>query len=48
MVESEPLTVAGKLLLLLEAAPRCACGGNCATLQFLATELQRQSVKEAG
>jgi len=23
------LTVAGKLLLLVEAAPGCKCGGNC-------------------
>lgn len=42
------LTVAGKLLLLVEAAPRCKCGGNCETLQFLSSELLQLQVKEAG
>jgi hypothetical protein len=42
------LTSAGKLLLLVEAAPRCRCGGNCETLQFLARELLQLQVKEAG
>ena len=42
------LTVAGKLLLLVEAAPRCKCGGNCETLQFLSRELLQLQVKEAG
>ena len=42
------LTVAGKLLLLVEGAPRCKCGGNCETLQFLSKELLQLQVKESG
>jgi glutathione peroxidase-family protein len=42
------LTVAGKLLLLVEAAPRCKCGGNCETLQFLANKLTERKVREGG
>ncbi|MGD0175836.1 MAG: hypothetical protein ABSC50_03305 [Candidatus Bathyarchaeia archaeon] len=42
------LTVAGKLLLLVEAAPRCKCGGNCKALQFLAKTLTERKVREDG
>lgn len=42
------LTIAGKLLLLVEAAPRCKCGGNCETLQFLAKTLTERKVREDG
>jgi len=42
------LTVAGRLLLLVEAAPRCKCGGNCETLQFLAKTLTERKVREDG
>ena len=38
--EDETLTFAGELLLLIEAAPRCNCGGNCETLKFLVEQLQ--------
>ena len=37
--EDETLTFAGELLLLIEAAPRCNCGGNCETLKFLVEQL---------
>jgi len=36
------------LLDLVEIAPRCRCGGNCETLQFLAAELTRRQVKDTG
>jgi hypothetical protein len=36
MFTDEKLTPAGLLLILVEKAPRCRCGGNCETLQYMA------------
>jgi hypothetical protein len=36
---ADELTPMGKLLVLVDHAPRCRCGGNCETLQYLAKEL---------
>lgn len=46
MFEAMPVTIAGKLLLLIQAAPSCKCGGKCETLQFFTKELDRL-VREA-
>ena len=37
--DADQLTPMGKLLVLVDHAPRCRCGGNCETLQYLAKEL---------
>ncbi len=37
--EEEQLTPLGRLLVLVDGAPRCSCGGNCETLQFLVKRL---------
>jgi len=42
------LTVAGRLLLLIESAPRCQCGGNCELLQSLAAQLLDIQSQEVG
>jgi len=48
VLADKDLTVAGKFLVLVEQAPRCACGGNCQILEYLAEQLRRIEVKEAG
>ena len=42
------LTVAGRLLLLIESAPHCQCGGNCELLQSLAAQLLDIQSQEIG
>ena len=41
MAEAIPVGVAGKLLLLIEAAPSCKCGPDCETFHFFEEELRR-------
>jgi hypothetical protein len=46
--DNEKLTAVGLLLLLVEKSPRCACGGNCETLQYMAEMFREMQVKQAG
>lgn len=36
------LTFRGQLLILVESAPRCKCGGDCETLQYLTDKVTQQ------
>ncbi len=39
LLNKPELTPAGKILLLLDEAPRCGCGASCALLRYLTGQM---------
>jgi hypothetical protein len=46
MVLHPSLTPAGELLLLLDQAPRCRCGSECETFQYMRKQVERLQMQE--
>jgi hypothetical protein len=42
----ELLPIAGKLLLMIDDAPRCKCGENCETRQYMTEKFTELKVRE--